>query len=709
MTKKVVFMAMICLFAFTSCELLNPKDPDFLDKLYDEIAYANAEKLTRVTMDVAPAAGSSTPTSGLINNPAFRLGFWFPISYHSSAEYQFDGWLAFIKDDDGFWIEADESIVKFESAGSPVTRVMINTKNEVILRPKAEERPFIEATNLVWGRNEYRDYTVMIKFSRPMNPDSINWHTISIKGTVNNSVTEYNDKSFVISRLADNGTVLTLTPIGDFVIPFSTVEITLKRITDNNEIGVSSSEGISLTKDIILRYNCGHSINPNKPKFAGSAKLATKNGDTWTVWDGNTDTYNNTNDIKAVPESRNVFIVFLPDPGNRPVTGVRITETTIRRVGQSNDLQEGQEIKFNPITINIDNTNIDETLASDFYGQVNVIAVPYRLRSSNLGKEQDFGGVHLKVELYDGFSFSDDDLDGSQYLKTKFAAQQMGFILVAGADVSIIRDESGNTVKIGDNIVYHHQTESHALPFQPSTENVNGVRNVKIENFWIGETQVTEWLYKEVYNWAIANEYKYIIPNSISNGDEFPVVSGNNRGNIIVWCNAYSEMLGLDPVYLDSNNNIIRDRTLITADYTLPSNWATRNGFRLPFEIEWDYAARGGNNTAATNGTPWNFLFSGSNTWQDVASFSGTFQPVMQKNPNNLGLYDMSGNADELVWDNNGTINSTTSITGPDTGSNFILKGGSWNRTVQDLNSRRTYGWTSSSNARGFRVARNGD
>jgi formylglycine-generating enzyme required for sulfatase activity len=77
-------------------------------------------------------------------------------------------------------------------------------------------------------------------------------------------------------------------------------------------------------------------------------------------------------------------------------------------------------------------------------------------------------------------------------------------------------------------------------------------------------------------------------------------------------------------------------------------NQITGKRFRLPTEAEWEYAARGGNRS---NG----FLFSGSNTIDEVAWYAGNAgnrsHPVAQKTPNELGLYDMTGNLWEFCLD----------------------------------------------------------
>ena len=157
---------------------------------------------------------------------------------------------------------------------------------------------------------------------------------------------------------------------------------------------------------------------------------------------------------------------------------------------------------------------------------------------------------------------------------------------------------------------------------------------VTLSDYYIGETEVTQELWKAVMG---------------SNPSNF---SGTN--------------LPVEAVSWDDC------QTFITK-----LNQLTGKNFRLPTEAEWEYAARGGQKSKG-------YKYAGSNALSDVAWYwdnsSSKTHPVKQKQANELGLYDMSGNVWEWCQDWYGNYGSAaqTNPTGPSSGSYRVCRGGGW-------------------------------
>ena len=148
----------------------------------------------------------------------------------------------------------------------------------------------------------------------------------------------------------------------------------------------------------------------------------------------------------------------------------------------------------------------------------------------------------------------------------------------------------------------------------------------------------------------------------------------------IAFCNELTkrEMTENDCVYsitvLETGGRHITSATVIQD--------LSKKGYRLPTEAEWECAARGGD----PNVEAWNYNYSGSNTIEDVAwcdsNSSNMTHEVGKKNPNTIGLYDMSGNVCEFCWDWYGDIvmEETTDPRGSESGSYRVIRGNDYSQ-----------------------------
>lgn len=244
-------------------------------------------------------------------------------------------------------------------------------------------------------------------------------------------------------------------------------------------------------------------------------------------------------------------------------------------------------------------------------------------------------------------------------------------------------------------------------------------KGVTVSSFYIAKYDVTQ---KEWVDVMGSNPSKFT-------GDNLPVEM-ISWYDAVEYCNRRSIKEGLQPYYrIDKKTKDMNNKPdpnygdLDDIKWTVTIN-PTANGYRLPTEAEWEYAASGGRLSKS-------YMYSGSDNIEDVAWYwrnsgdqelDGSWfwqviernhdqtKPVGSKKPNELGLYDMSGNVREWCWDWFGDLKAhVKDPKGSPSGSGRVWRGGGWMGAAYCCESafRSSLAANGKGPDQGFRICRN--
>ena len=214
----------------------------------------------------------------------------------------------------------------------------------------------------------------------------------------------------------------------------------------------------------------------------------------------------------------------------------------------------------------------------------------------------------------------------------------------------------------------------------PSSDVFVSGRKLEIASFYMSDHEVTRGEYKTLMGKDPSSASAYDKDGNELTGDDNVKNNPVNRiswYDALVYCNTRSINEGLTPCYEIDGKTAPKDWGSVPTSSDSTWNAATcdftADGYRLPTEAEWEWAARGGES----------YTYAGSDDIDEVAWYTsntndtGT-RDVKTKKKNAYGLYDMSGNVWEWCWDWYGSISGDTASSGPASGSYRCLRGGSW-------------------------------